>query len=284
MKPRSALRRKLSDVIVKMIAMVAAGSGITVLGWMIIEVILRGAPSLNTAFFTRLPAPPGVESGGLVHAFAGTGVMILFATLLSVPPGIMAGMYLAEFGKGTRLARIVRFSNELLHGMPSILIGLCVFVIVVMPVRHFSGYAGALALALLIFPVVTSTVDVMLREIPDTVREAFWCLGTPRWKVMLLLLRRVIRPGLAGSILLSIGKVSGETAPLLFTAFNSSYMLKSLQEPVGNLTVTIFHYALSPYPERNQIAWGVSLVIMFIVFILTGIARIFMKEAKYEHA
>jgi phosphate transport system permease protein len=280
MKPRSATIRKLIDFSIKVIAMGAALLGIFFLGWILFEVLRRGATSLNWAFFTKLPTPPGIVGGGVLNAIVGTLSITLLAAVIGVPVGILAGVYLAEFGKYSRFGSFVRFTVNVLMGIPSIIIGLFVFLILVAPVHHFSGYAGSVALAILMLPVVARTTEDMLSMVPNALREATLCLGTPRWLATLTILFRAAKTGLITGVLLSVARVSGETAPLLFTALNSPYMLKTLNEPIGNLTVTIFQYAMSPYPDWNQIAWGASLIIMVTVLLLNILARFFLKEAK----
>ncbi len=278
MKPRSIRRRKAFDRTIKGLAMAATSIGIFFLGWILWEVLKRGAASINLAFFTHLPMPPGMEGGGVYNAIVGTILMTVLATAIGVPCGIFAGVYLAEFGKYSRLGMFVRFAVNVFMGIPSIIIGLFVFLLLVAPVRHFSGYAGAVALSLLMFPVVTRTTEDMLNMVPNALREAALCIGAPRWIATVTILFRSAKTGLITGVLLSVARVSGETAPLLFTALNSPYLLRSLREPTGNLTVTIFQYAMSPYPDWNQIAWGASFVIMVTVLLFNIIARFLMKE------
>lgn len=280
LRPRPSFGRKLTDAIIKILSTCAACVGIFFLAWILLEVFRRGAAALNWTFFSQLPTPPGVEGGGVVNAMLGTLLMTAFATCMGVPAGLLAGVYLSEFGKHTRLGAAVRFTVNVLMGIPSIIIGLFVFILFVAPVRHFSGYAGAIALAILMFPVVTRTTEDMLGMVPNALREATLCIGAPRWMATLTILFRAAKTGLLTGVLLSVARVSGETAPLLFTALNSPYLLKSLNEPLGNLTVTIFQYAMSPYPDWNRIAWGASLIIMLAVLALNIAARFILKEAK----
>jgi phosphate transport system permease protein len=280
LKPRSTQTRKLFDFAIKAIATSAALIGIFFLGWILIEVFKRGWASLNWAFFTKLPTPPSIEGGGVINAMIGTILITLLATAIGVPTGMLAGVYLSEFGKHSRFGAFVRFMVNVLMGIPSIIIGLFVFLLLVAPVQHFSGYAGAVALAILMFPVVARTTEDMLSMVPNALREATLCLGTPRWMATLTILFRAAKTGLITGVLLSVARVSGETAPLLFTALNSPYMLKSFHEPIGNLTVTIFQYAMSPYPDWNQIAWGASLIIMVAVLCVNILARFLLKEKK----
>ena len=280
MTPSSATKRKLINRMVQVIATSASAVGIFFLGWILYEVIGRGLAALNWDFFTKLPKPPMTPGGGLANAMLGTLLMTLLATLIGVSTGMAAGIYLAEFGKHSRLGACVRFTVNVLMGIPSIIIGLFVYSILVLPFKHFSGYAGGVALAILMFPVVARTTEDMLGLVPSALREAALCIGAPRWLATLTIIFRAAKNGLITGVLLSVARVSGETAPLLFTALNSPYLLKSLNEPTANLTVTIYQYAMSPYRDWNQMAWGASLVIMATVLALNVVARFFVKEAK----
>ena len=280
MKPSSAIRRKAIDVIMKSIATGAAFIGIFFLGWILVEVLRRGMTAINWKFFTALPTPPGMTGGGVGNAIVGTVLMTVLATVIGVPTGMFAGVYLAEFGKHTRLGTFVRFTVNVLMGIPSIIIGLFVYTLLVFPFKHFSAYAGAVALAILMFPVVARTTEDMLGMVPNALREAALSIGNPRWMATISILFRAAKTGLITGVLLSVARVSGETAPLLFTALNSPYMLKSLREPAANLTVTIYQYAMSPYDDWNRMAWGSSLVIMVTVLALNIIARWAVKESK----
>ena len=280
MTPSSAIRRKAIDMLIKCIATMAALIGIFFLGWILIEVFRQGMGAINWKFFSALPAPPGMAGGGLLNAILGTVLMTVLATLIGVPTGILAGVYLAEFGKHTHLGAVVRFTVNVLMGIPSIIIGLFVYTILVFPFKHFSACAGAVALAILMFPVVARTTEDMLSMVPNALREASMSIGNPRWMATTGILFRAAKTGLITGVLLSVARVSGETAPLLFTALNSPYMLKSLRQPVANLTVTIYQYAMSPYDDWNRMAWGASLVIMVTVLALNILARWVVKESK----
>ncbi len=280
MTPSSVIRRKAINFTMNSIATGAAIVGIFFLGWILFEVLRRGVMAVNWKFFTALPTPPGMAGGGISNAILGTVLMTALATIIGVPTGMLAGVYLAEFGKHTRLGMFVRFTVNVLMGVPSIIIGLFVYTLLVFPFRHFSAYAGAVALATLMFPVVARTTEDMLSMIPNALREAALSIGNPRWMATISILFRAAKTGLITGVLLSVARVSGETAPLLFTALNSPYMLKSLREPVANMTVTIYQYAMSPYDDWNRMAWGASLVIMVTVLALNIIARWAVKESK----
>jgi phosphate transport system permease protein len=280
MKPRPATGRRAVDLMVRGWSVLAALLGLGALVWILSGVIVRGVGALGLSFFTRLPAPPGISGGGMANAILGTLAMTAAATLMSVPVGFLSGIYLAEFGQHSRMADNSRFSANVLMGMPSIIIGVFAYTLVVRPLGHFSGYAGAVALAILMIPVITRTTEDMLRLVPNTLRESALALGAPRWKVTLTVVFRAAKGGLITGVLLAVARVSGETAPLLFTALNSPYWFKSLSGPTPNLTVTIFNYAMSPYEDWQQLAWGASLVITAAVLAFTLLARLAVRERK----
>ena len=280
MKLRPPTGRRLTNLAVSLWAGASALLGIVILFWILYVVLSRGLGAVNLPFFTQLPTPPGIIGGGLANAIVGTLALTAMATLIAVPIGLMAGIYLAEFSDDSKAGDYSRFSANVLMGMPSIIVGVFAYTLVVIPLGHFSGYAGALALAILMLPVITRTTEDMLRLVPNTLRESALALGAPRWKVTLVIVFRAAKSGLITGILLAVARVSGETAPLLFTALNSPYWVSSLNQPTPNLTVTIFNYAMSPYPDWQQKAWGASLLITFSVLILTISARFLLREKK----
>ena len=280
MKLRPATGRRLTNLAVSIWAGASALLGILILFWILYVVLARGLGAINLAFFTQLPTPPGIMGGGLANAIVGTLGLTAVATLIAVPMGLMAGIYLAEFSDDSKVGDYSRFSANVLMGMPSIIVGIFAYTLVVVPQGNFSGYAGALALAILMLPVITRTTEDMLRLVPNTLRESALALGAPRWKVTLVIVFRAAKSGLITGILLAVARVSGETAPLLFTALNSPYWVSSLNQPTPNLTVTIFNYAMSPYPDWQQKAWGASLLITSGVLILTILARFLLREKK----
>jgi phosphate transport system permease protein len=277
---RSAIPRKLANFSIKVISTLSALLGIAILAWILYEVIKRGSAALNWSFFFHLPTPPNIEGGGLANAILGTSMITLLATLAGVPIGLLAGVYLAEFGQNTRLGSVVRFTSNVMMGIPSIIVGLFVYTLLVLPWHHFSGYAGAVSLAIIMLPIVARTTEDMLRLVPNSLRESALALGAPRWKATMGVVFRAAKTGLITGVLLAIARVSGETAPLLFTSLNSPFWPKSLSQPTANLTVTIFNYAMSPYSNWQEMAWGASLVIMVAVLALTVVARFTLKEAK----
>jgi phosphate transport system permease protein len=280
MRPRPPAGRRLTNLAVNIWAGGSALLGILILFWILYVVLARGLGALNLAFFTQLPTPPGVGGGGLANAIVGTLALTGVATLIAVPVGLMAGIYLAEFSDDSKVAAYSRFSANVLMGLPSIIVGVFAYTMVVVPLGHFSGYAGVVALVILMLPVITRTTEDMLRLVPNTLRESALALGAPRWKVTLAIVFRAAKAGLITGILLAVARVSGETAPLLFTALNSPYWTGSLGQPTPNLTVTIFNYAMSPYPDWQQKAWGASLLITFGVLTLTVLARFLLRERR----
>lgn len=281
MIPRGVGGRHFADRVVRVIMIPAALSGIAILAWILWEVISRGASAIDWAFLTRLPSPPGVEDGGLGNAIVGTLLMTVLATAIGAPLGLLAGVFLAEFGPRSRIATAVRFTSNLLMGTPSIIIGVFVYALIVLRTGHFSGWAGAVALAILILPVVLRTTEDMLNLVPDELRESGLALGAPRWRVTLWITFRAAKTGLVTGVLLAVARVSGETAPLLFTSLNSFYWPETLGEPTANLTVTIFNYAMSPYADWQQKAWGASFLITVSVLIVAVLARFsFQKRSR----
>jgi phosphate transport system permease protein len=280
MKYRPPTGRKVTNLIVCIWATVSAIIGIIALFWITLDVMAKGLRAWNLDFFTKLPVPPGAEGGGLVNAIFGTLTMTALASLMGIPLGMLAGISLAEFGEDSWMANNSRFMANILMGLPSIIIGVFAYAILVRPLGNFSGYAGALALGIIMLPVVARTTEDMLRLVPNTLRESALALGAPRWKVTLAVVFRAAKAGLITGVLLAVARVSGETAPLLFTALNSPFWPSSLGEPTPNLTVTIFDYAMSPYPDWIEKAWGASLLITFGILFVTLLTRWVLRERK----
>jgi phosphate transport system permease protein len=280
MTPRSTARRVFADRAARVLMVPAALLGIVVLAWILWEVVRRGAGALTPTFFTSLPAPPGDEGGGMANAILGTLLMTGIATGVGAPIGLLAGVFLAEFGARSRLASVVRFTTNLLMGTPSIIIGVFVYAVLVLPFGHFSGYAGAAALAIIMLPVVLRTTEDMLNLVPNELRESALALGSPRWKVTLAVVFRAAKTGLITGVLLAVARVSGETAPLLFTSLNSFYWPESLNEPTANLTVTIYNYAMSPYADWQAKAWGASLLITVAVLLAAVFGRLVLEGRR----
>ncbi len=281
MRKRPAKFRKMTNSLVSGLAVFSSLLGLFILGWILYTVLVRGIAAFSWEFFTELPAPPGMEGGGLANAMAGTLVLTLLATVIGVPIGLLGGIYLSEFGQHSKFAEWVRFFNNILMGTPSIIIGVFIYTLLVVPLGHFSAYSGAVALAVMMLPVVARTTEDMLQLVPNALREAALAMGTPRWKTTLNVIFRAAKTGLITGVLLSIARISGETAPLLFTALNSPYWFSNLSEPTANLTVTIFNYAMSPYADWQQMAWGASLLISVGVLSVTLFTRfVLLREKK----
>lgn len=280
MKRRPPIGRKIANGAVTLISALAALVGIFFLGWILLEIFKRGAGSLTPAFFTQLPTPPGIPGGGLANALVGTGLLTALAILLGVPMGVLSGMYLSEYGRHSRFGAAVRFTVNVMMGVPSIIVGLFAYALLVKPIGHFSGFAGAVALAIIMLPVVARTSEDMLRLVPDSLRESALALGAPRWKTIVGVVLQAAKRGMITGTLLAVARVSGETAPLLFTALNSPYWPNSPFQPMANLTVTIFNYAMSPYVDWQQTAWGASLLITAAVLALTILARVGLMGVK----
>lgn len=273
-------KRKIKSNLVLFLSGAAAGLGVFMLLWILTDVALKGASSINWSFFTELPAPPGMEGGGLANAIVGTLLMTLTASVLAVPFGLLAGTYLAEFGRGEGLGNIVRRLLDILVSAPSIVIGVFVYLLLVRPMGHFSGWAGAVSLAIIMLPLVARTTEEMLNLVPNEIREAALALGAPYWKVMLQVIYRSALTGIATGVLLALARITGETAPLLFTAMNSPYWPRSMNEPMANLTVTLFNYAMSPYEDWQRMAWGAALLITMAVLLTTIITRFVLRRRK----
>jgi phosphate transport system permease protein len=273
-------RRNAVDIAMRIVSGAAALIGIFFLAWILWVVAKNGLAAFNIDFFTELPTPPGIEGGGLANAIVGTALITVLAAIIGVPLGVFAGVYLAEFGKNTRFGDMIRFTINITMGIPSIIVGLFVYTLLVLPFKHFSAYAGAVALAIIMLPVIARTTEDMLNLVPSSLRESALALGMPRWRAIVAIIFRSARSGLITGILLAVARVSGETAPLLFTAMNSPYWMKSLSEPTANLTVTIFNYAMSPFDDWKQLAWGASLLIMAAVLGMNILARFVLRDRE----
>lgn len=273
------LRRRIADLAAFAFACAATIFGLIFLFWILWTTFRYGVEALKPSLVTQMTPPPG-EDGGLLNAFYGSGVMVLLAVAIGTPIGIAAGTYLAEHGRFSRLAAIVRFVNDILLSAPSIVIGLFVYELVVRTMGHFSGIAGALALAMILLPIVTRTTDEALRLVPDTMREAGFALGLPRWKVTGQILYKAARAGMLTGILLGLARISGETAPLLFTALNNQFWSADLAQPLANVPVVIFQYAMSPYDQWHALAWAGALTLTAFVLALNVFVRILARKGN----
>jgi len=253
----------------------AAGSLLLVFGL----VVARGLPHFGWSFFFNLPKPVGESGGGMGNALVGSGLMVLMGSLVGIPWGIAAGIYLSEYGKG-RLAFLVRFAADMLASVPSIVIGLFVYVILVRPMHRFSALAGALSLALIMIPIVARNTEELLKLVPQHIREAGLALGIPRWKVTLWIVLRGSISGLMTGVMLAIARVTGETAPLIFTALNNRFFSITLDQPIASLPVQIYTYAISPFQDWNQQAWAGAFVLVAFVFFLNIVTRVLLKPAR----
>ncbi len=272
-------KRLLFNRVNLVISGIAMLIGLMALGWILWTLVDFGFQGLHVKLFTESTPPPGSD-GGLVNAIAGSLMMSFIGTMIGTPVGIMAGTYLAEFGQRGWLAPITRFLNDILLSAPSIIVGLFIYEIYVMRVHHFSGWAGSFALSLLVIPVVVRTTEDMLRLIPDTLREAAAALGAPRWMVVTMITWRAARAGMITGILLAIARISGETAPLLFTALNNQFYSNNMNAPMANLPVVIFQMAMSPYDDWHNLAWAGALLTTSLVLILSISARILFKKEQ----
>jgi phosphate transport system permease protein len=270
--------RKRQNAVLLAISLLAVAFGLFWLAWILGTLFYEGGSGLLRAgLYLRMTPPPG-EDGGLANAIAGSALLVLAGTLLATPVGILAGTYLAEYGKGSRLASATRFLNDILLSAPSIVIGLFVYSAYVARVQHFSGWAGAFALALIVIPVVVRTTDDMLKLVPNTLREAAVALGCPMWKMVVLVGYRAARTGMVTGVLLAVARISGETAPLLFTALNNQFWSLDLDRPMSNLPTVIFQFAMSPYPDWQRLAWAGAALITLAVLALNIVARLAFRR------
>ena len=270
-------QRRIVNSFNMVMSMLAVGFGLFWLVWILWTLFSYGLGGINLSVFTQSTPPPG-STGGLANAIYGSLLMTLFGTLIGTPIGILAGVYLAEFGERGWLAPATRFINDILLSAPSIVIGLFVYEIYVISVGHFSGWAGALALAIIVVPVVVRTTENMLRLVPNTLREAAAALGAPQWKVVMMVTLRASKAGVLTGILLAVARISGETAPLLFTALNNQFWSSNMNQPMANLPVVIFQFAMSPYEDWHALAWAGALLITVSVLGLNVLARWLGKQ------
>src|SRR5947209_3629898 len=272
-------RRRAADVVAFAFASAATAFGLLWLTWILWTTLREGAAALTPALFTQMTPPPG-ESGGLLNAFYGSIVMIGLAILIGTPIGIAAGTYLAEQGRYTRLAAIVSFVNDILLSAPSIVIGLFIYELVVRPSGHFSGFAGALALAVILIPIVVRSTEEALRLVPDQMREAGFALGLPRWRVTSRILYKAALSAILTGVLLGVARISGETAPLLFTSLNNQFWSSSLGQPLANVPVVVFQYAMSPYDEWHTLAWAGAFMLTVFVLGLNLLVRLLALKGR----
>lgn len=269
----SQARRRWNDRIMQGVLLLATLVALTPLFSVLLYVMSRGIPGLNLSFFTEIPKPVGEAGGGMANALVGTCTLVGLASLVGIPWGVAAGVYLSEYGR-TRLAGVIRFATDMLASVPSIVIGLFVYALLVIPMGGFSSIAGGVALGVIMIPTIARSTEEMLRLVPTHIREAGLALGLPRWKVILRIVLRGCVSAITTGVMLAIARVSGETAPLLFTALNNRFWSTGLDQPIASLPVQIYSYAISPFEEWHTQAWAGALVLVLLVFVLNMAARL----------
>jgi len=278
MDPSIYARRKRANFFGLVLSMSAMVIGLVFLLWILAILMFKGFAALNLDLLTQNTPAPGTPGGGLANAIMGSLMIVLSCTLLSTPIGVLAGVYLSEYGDRSKSAAITRFVNDIMLSAPSIVIGLFVYALVVVPSKHFSGWAGTIALSLIAIPVVVRTTENMLKLVPVSLREAAFALGAPKWKVSTTVVLKAAKSGVMTGLLLALARVSGETAPLLFTALNNQFFSLDMNKPMANLPVMIFQFAMSPYENWVNLAWGGALLITLTVLALNIIARVVFRE------
>jgi phosphate transport system permease protein len=271
-------RRKLVNAVALTLSLAAMAFGLFWLIWILAETFRLGVGGLQLSIFTEMTPPPQADTGGLANAIYGSLLMVGAATLLGTPIGVMAGIYLAEYGQKGWLGSTTRFINDILLSAPSIVVGLFIYAVVVAPMKTFSGYAGVLALTLIVIPVVIRQTENMLLLVPNALREAAYALGTPKWKLISSITLKAVRAGVITGILLAVARISGETAPLLFTALSNQFWVSGLGEPMASLPVTIFKFAMSPYENWQKLAWAGVFLITLGVLALNILARVLFRN------
>jgi phosphate transport system permease protein len=278
MDPSIYARRKRANLFGLVLSMSAMVIGLVLLLWILAILMFKGFSALNLDLLTHNTPAPGTPGGGLANAIVGSLMIVASCTLLSTPIGVLAGVYLSEYGDRSKSAAVTRFVNDIMLSAPSIVIGLFVYALVVVPSKHFSGWAGTIALSLIAIPVVVRTTENMLKLVPVSLREAAFALGAPKWKVSTTVVLKAAKSGVMTGLLLALARVSGETAPLLFTALNNQFFSFDMNKPMANLPVMIFQFAMSPYENWVSLAWGGALLITLTVLTLNIIARVVFRE------
>ena len=276
----SYLKRRILNRFMLFLSYGSAAFGVVILFLILSYIIIKGASSINLDFFIKLPKPTGETGGGIANAIVGSFIVVGTASLIAIPVGVMSGIYLAEFGKN-KFASMIRYFADVMNGIPSIVTGIVAYVFVVVPMHGFSALAGGIALSIMMIPIITRTSEELIKMVPDTIREAGLALGISQWKVILFIVLRTASTGIVSGIMLAVARVGGETAPLLFTAFNNSFMSFRLDQPISTMTVLIYNYASSPYPDWNAIAWGSAFVLIIIVLIVNILSKMF-TNTKYS--
>ncbi|WP_044529368.1 phosphate ABC transporter permease PstA [Herbaspirillum sp. B65] len=271
-------RRLMQHRMGMLFSFLAMGLGLFVLAWILLTLVFKGVAALNLGLLTENTPGPGDAGGGLLNPIVGSLMMVGISTIISTPIGILAGVYLAEYGEESKLAQVTRFVTDIMLSAPSIVIGLFIYAIYVANVNHFSGWAGTFAISLIAIPVVVRTTDNMLKLVPSGLREAAFALGAPRWKVAIIVRLRAVKAGVVTGVLLAVARISGETAPLLFTALNNQFFSTNMNRPIANLPVVINQFAMSPYDNWVSLAWGGALLITFSVLLLNVLSRTLFKQ------
>lgn len=274
----NVVRRNAMDYIVAGLAILATVLVLAPLAAILFYLVFKGASSLNVAFFTHIPAPVGESGGGMANAIVGSGIVLALSSLMGIPIGIAAGVYLSEFGRGKFLGDAIRFTADVLNGVPSIVMGISIYSMVVKPQHHYSALAGGIALAIMMIPTVTRTTEEMLATVPHSIREAALGLGVPKWRTAVSVSLRTASPGIITGCMLAFARVAGETAPLLFTAFGNQFWNFNLNEPIAALPLQIFAYAISPYDEWHRLAWAGALVLIVLIMVSVTLVRIFANR------
>ena len=275
-------RRNAMNYIVSGFAVLATILVVAPLIAILIYLIYKGASSLNFAFFTKPPAPVGEAGGGMANSIVGSGIVLALSSLMGIPVGIAAGVYLAEYGRGRFFGNAVRFTADVLNGVPSIVMGIAIYALIVVQQKHFSAFSGGVALAIMMIPTITRTTEEMLATVPHSIREAALGLGVPKWRTTLSVALRTASPGIITGCMLAFARVAGETAPLLFTAFGNQFWSVQLNQPIGALPLQIYVYAISPYDEWHRLAWAGSLVLIVMIMVSVTLVRIFANRGALK--
>ena len=279
---RSTRGRKALSTVVVALCGAAVLLALVPLFFVFFYVVKQGFSSLNWDFFTKMPKPVGETGGGMANAIVGTLILIVIAGVIAIPVGIVAGVYLSEYGK-RKFASLVRFTADILNGVPSIVIGIFAYGLAVLPVKHFSALAGGLALAFMMIPIITRTTEELLNLVPGTLREGSLALGATRARAAFSVMVPAALPGIMTGILVALARIAGETAPLLFTAFNNRFFTTSLNQPISSLTVQVYTYAISPYEDWHRQAWAGALVLVGVVFVFSVLARVVTRRLERMH-
>ena len=270
--------RKVKNNILTVLALVATAVVLVPLAAILAYLFYKGFSSLNVDFFTKMPSPPGEAGGGVANSIVGSGVVLGLASLIGIPVGIAAGVYLAEFGRGRILGNAIRFTADVLNGVPSIVVGISMYALIVKPQLHFSAFAGGVALAVMMVPTITRTTEEMLATVPHSIREAALGLGVPKWRTTVSVALRTASPGIITGCMLAFARVAGETAPLLFTALGNEFWSTNLNQPIDALPLRIYKYANSPFDEWHRVAWAGSLVLIVMIMVSVTLVRVFASR------